>query len=803
MDRVLTRNALWIILGALAWPWVGVAEDFVAEPSANPFVPVTLERESLGRSMRHPLHKFRTTWDRYFQTWPKPREDHEATTLAQLRGSPRAYLQRKVQFDVWLNERGAFYRPYVAHFFPDHHFNFSAWAYGSEIWVKDQRVDVFPFLYVDLINEKVVREIQAMPRYAGVRLWGEVKIVNEGYPWIQVNDAEALEEPRLTQSSLRALEQAYARMDQRDWGLAADGLRMAMREPLPMVIAMKVNEALGKCLMEQGRCASAREMLIGGLALYGTPRVQLPGVLRKDSRCVRSLLLLAECALKLDRDAEAQAASEIVVELEPSNALAHVLLGMARAKQGDVRGGLAEVDAGQRLVPEGRFLEARRYRARIYALQGQWDAAKAELDQALLLRANDPDLRLELGDVLLAQRNPTAALKEFEFGANLAPDRAEPYLKLATGYRALGEAALAEKKRDEAANAFALALEKVKICCQRDDQYAPAYAFHADMMRMLGKNAEAAAVLAQAAKVGSQSLSMQEMLLEQAKAQGDWDGMEKACARAVELHPEHAPFHVRLADIRIHRPSPDFAGAEAEYAVATQLAPDDVDAWGRLAYVRNKLGLWTQAAQAAQQAVALDPNNYRGWSELTTSRRQLGDYSKAVEAARKAFALQNTVASRTNLAAAYLDRGNSADVQEALALAKLAASDAQSPVEVTTAQSVLGAALVMSGNSESARASFQAADTMMGQDPWHNLWYGRCLARLGDGPGAVAKLDKALGQATPGASKLMDRIRKEAVREMKEAEKLPAPARTEPPANLPPVIQTETPAPPVVVPPAP
>jgi tetratricopeptide (TPR) repeat protein len=820
MNRGLIVKTLCALL-AWAWLWPGVAggaEEYVARPACNPFLPVTLEVDDYGASMRHPFHKLRVTWDDYFKVWPKPREGYQQTTVAKLRASPTSFLHRKVEFDVYFNAHGGFFRPFVAEFHKDTHFNFSVWDHDTELWNKQQRADIYPFLYIDLRDDKIIQRLEKTPRFSGLHLYGEVKVVSEGFPWITIVDSEPLNEPQFYEGSLRDLELAFARVEKRDWPLATTALRAALNESLPLTTQFKVFEALGKCLLEQNLCESARETLIEGLRLYGGPRIQLPDALRRDVGCTKMLFPLTEADLRLNRDAEAQMAAELCVRFEPANPLGHVLLGLALAKQGQFREGLTEVDIAQRLAPEGKYLEARRIRSKIFGLMGNWEGAKAEIDQAILLRPNDAQLHIEAGDVLMAMKNYTLAQKEYELvSATLAPDRPEAYLRQAQAFRAMGDAALAANKKDEAGGFYAQALEKAKVAVQRDDLYAPAYGFQAELLRSIGKEAEATAVLEQAVAAGPKSFAVQEMLYERARAQGDWDKMEKACMAEVALRPADVALHVRLADIRAYRPTPDYAGAESEYAQASNLDPGNVNAWCRLAFVRNRLCMWKQALMAAQQATALDACSYYGWTELTIAQRQLGERGEAVKAARQAARLQNSVAARIALATTCLDRGDEGDVGQALELAKSAAADAQTDAERAAAQCVLGAALVANGSDKEALDAFRTADVSLGEDPWNNLWAGRALLHVGDAAGAKARFEKAMRAADPGVGKLMERVRKDAEKGLRDAEKrlkeagenakpvasvqteaapvakteAPPPAKTEAPA----AAKVETPAP--------
>jgi len=182
-----------------------------------------------------------------------------------------------------------------------------------------------------------------------------------------------------------------------------------------------------------------------------------------------------------------------------------------------------------------------------------------------------------------------------------------------------------------------------------------------------------------------------------------------------------------------------------------------------------------------------------------------------VAAAEQAFALQNTVASRINLATAYMDRNGKGDAAAALPLAKLAASEAQTDAEKAAANSVFGAALYQADGLKEALVALRAADAVLDEDAWQNLWAGRALLQSGDAAGARARFEKAMRLAGAKSSPLMERIYKDAEKGLKDVEKAkPAPKpKAETPekapektaekqeekpaakANTPPVIQAE------------
>lgn len=763
--------AAGLVLGCA---WGQAVEDPIADPSPNPFNSKKLEKESYGATMRHPFHHVRTTWDRYFRVWPAKKEDHQSISLGAVRSEPKFYLDRKIEFDVYWGERGAFYRPVVSPFYRDTHVNYNCWNYETDLWNREQRVDVFPFLYVDRREEKLIQRMEKLATYTPVRLYGEVIVVSEGYPWIQVHEMEVLKEPALGVGSLRDLEQAWLRMEKKDWTLALNGFQRALQRELPLNTTRRVWESVGICYMELYQYASAREAFINHLELFGGPRIQLLDAIKGEQRAVRSLVRLTQCDLRLGYSEEAKQAATVAVTTEPSNALAHVELGLALAQLGDFRQGMWEVDAGQRLVPGGRLPEAFRNRAQIYLLRGQLAQAQTELENAVIHRPNDVQFHMELGDVYLKLNLPEKAQVEFENSTRLAPDRPEAFHMLGVAFKHLGDKAAKEDKKDQAGEHYQKALEMFAKAHQVDDRYAPAYGDHAELLRLLGKDQEAKELLEQGSGASPQSMQMQEMLFNESKKQGDWLAMEKAAMKAALIEPNNAAAHARVAMVRESKPEPDWQGAEEEYGVAVKLDPGHAESWARLAFVRRKLEWWGPGASAAAQAVNLDAGNANAWADLAACRRHLGDVSGAVEAAEQAFAKQDNAASRLNLAIAYIESGKPAHATEAAKLAQGARAESYISTEISNAESVLGAALSATGQHQEALNHFALAENDLQADPWHNYYYGRCLEANGQASAARDHYGKAWKDAAglAGGSKLMERLSKDAEKAHKKAEKL-------------------------------
>jgi len=756
----------WVMLVSAAMLTFAVSsasafEEAVEVASPNPFLPRKLEQAPKGEAMRHGFHVVRTHWDDYFKVYPGPLEEHTCVTLEQIRAEPKFYLRRDVQFDCYFNSRGSFFRGFVTEFHKDTHVNLNCFNYASEIWLLEQRANIYPFLYIDLLNDKVIRKLDKTAQYTGIHVWGTVLSVSEGYPWILIEDFEPIPETQHSLPVLRELELGFKRLDRKDWLLAESSFRTALKQGMPTVSEYHVYEGLGESLIQQHRIGGAREEIIKGLKIFCGPREQMVDALVQDDRPIKLLTLLARTDMQLGYYEEAQQSLALIVRIKPANVLARADLGLAMAKQGQVRDGLAEVEAAMRLAPGGRLAEGHRNRAQILAAQGDFEAARRDYDEAITLRPQNDQFQIEQGDVLMASNNLKDAQNAYRTATKIAPDRAEAWFKLAVSLKIQGDAAVAAKKNDEAGKAYADALDAIAKATAIDDRYSAAYGLKAEILRSIGKSEDANKVLENASKVSDTGISMQNMLYEQARLQNDFPGMIKATQGALAVKPYRAELHQRLADLYAFGPTVDYAAAEKSYARTVELDSSNGEAWANLAMTRIKIQAWKGANEAAEKAVQFNPSNPLVWTDMWRARQQLGRWDDAAFSAEKAFELSNSAVTRTNLAVALVDRKKEGDAARARELAAAAANDPSAdPTVKAAAFSALGAALTQLQLYDEARGAFAAADGALTKDPWHNLWYGRALLKSWDPAGARDHFSKAYEGAVSDTtgSKLMEKI---------------------------------------------
>jgi TolB-like protein/Flp pilus assembly protein TadD len=112
-----------------------------------------------------------------------------------------------------------------------------------------------------------------------------------------------------------------------------------------------------------------------------------------------------------------------------------------------------------------------------------------------------------------------------------------------------------------------------------------------------------------------------------------------AAERALQLAPSLAEAHMAKGYI-LHLFDLDFAGAEAEFHRASELAPNDPGAANILASLLATLGQLEEAVALEQRAIELDPLRNGVHQALAVSLTSLGRYDEAEAALRKEMTLQ-------------------------------------------------------------------------------------------------------------------------------------------------------------------
>ena len=106
--------------------------------------------------------------------------------------------------------------------------------------------------------------------------------------------------------------------------------------------------------------------------------------------------------------------------------------------------------------------------------------------------------------------------------------------------------------------------------------------------------------------------------------------------QALSLKPDYWPALVRRGDV--HAKVHDHAKAEADFARAAQLAPNEAGVFRRLGIAQLELDKSSEAVQSLSRAAQLNPNDQSTHAALAKAYTAIGDAARAEEASRNAAA---------------------------------------------------------------------------------------------------------------------------------------------------------------------
>lgn len=225
----------------------------------------------------------------------------------------------------------------------------------------------------------------------------------------------------------------------------------------------------------------------------------------------------------------------------------------------------------------------------------------------------------------------------------------------------------------------------------------------------------------------------------------------EAYGRAIDrAHGDYRWHYLRgLAARRLN----DLEAAAADFARATELAPEDVPSWVRLGEVARDLGDETQAKQALEAALQLDPECAAAAVALGQLARAEGDLAAAARRFERVLELQpDASVARTPLGLIYRDLGRDADAAAQLERAGDQGVRLKDPLLQRVYELGEGWSAAMREASEAARdgdleATEKRLMTAIGMDPLSaasRLAWARLLLQRGDPEGAREQAELAL-----------------------------------------------------------
>ena len=260
---------------------------------------------------------------------------------------------------------------------------------------------------------------------------------------------------------------------------------------------------------------------------------------------------------------------------------------------------------------------------------------------------------------------------------------------------------------------------------------------HAHQLMQQGKPAEAQQVVedALASRPDDPELWFSKGVAQ--RAQGDPAGATASWEQALSLHPELVAARHGLAALMLE--AGDHEGAVAAYVELLQIEPDFEDAHYNLALALLALDRTDEARGALENAHRLDPQDADVALELGRLYALEGKLAEGIEIVAPAAAKATGDAQVQSAYGWMLERARRYEEAAAAFEAALAAKPEDDDARLGLARTYLRI-----GKESQAATELEAIAGRRPDDAGVWLLWGTALGKLGDLPGAVAKLDQAL-----------------------------------------------------------
>jgi choline-sulfatase len=177
-------------------------------------------------------------------------------------------------------------------------------------------------------------------------------------------------------------------------------------------------------------------------------RASLEKVLQLDPKSPTALRQLGELELKSGDHAAAARHLKTALEVRPDDASAAFFEGQALEKTHDLAGARDALEASLRVMP-GQF-QARLLLGQVYLGLNNAKAAEDQMEAALLLQPNSVDAKVGLASSQVAESNFAEAVKQLQALIKSQPNNAEIFELLAKAYSGLGKHVEGKQAEDRA-----------------------------------------------------------------------------------------------------------------------------------------------------------------------------------------------------------------------------------------------------------------------------------------------------------------------------------------------------------------
>jgi len=373
-----------------------------------------------------------------------------------------------------------------------------------------------------------------------------------------------------------------------------------------------------------------------------------------DSRSAFLYTRLAELSMTLESYSKAKTAVEIALDLNPSSADAHFLLGrMKYLREQDRKGALEEFRKAAESDPE--HLKAQLYLASLAYDAGENALAADAYSHLVRLTPYNPELRYKLGISYSKMGEINKAIDELKSATMLDENHLDAHLQLAYLYTH-------QSRNDEA-------IEECLIVMKRIPQYPDTFILLSQLYTAKGDYDKAISIAQELLKRGNSlkppTVAETYYRLGMAyKEKGDMELAHKNLENSIDLYTELLKANARDGDANykialVYDAKGDFKMAKNYLGRYIALEPNDANAYNYLGYLLVERGEeLSLAIDYIQKALSLEPNNGAFRDSLGWAYFKAGKLDEAIAELEKAAELAPDDSEvREHLGEAYLKMG--------------------------------------------------------------------------------------------------------------------------------------------------
>ncbi len=241
---------------------------------------------------------------------------------------------------------------------------------------------------------------------------------------------------------------------------------------------------------------------------------------------------------------------------------------------------------------------------------GNLDAARKHLEDAVALKPDDYNPRVNLGLVIAQSEDPAGAEQQLEIAIRLGADSPQVYFALSKALRAQGKMAEAQQE---------LAIFQQKQKAESDHATAVLKSTEAAQSLKAGDKQKAADLYREACVAAPTDAGLAYKLAMVLEGLGDAAGERAALEASIKANPRFALAQYQLGYMDFR--AGDNTAAEQHFRATVEVVPDNAQAWLSLAATLATEQRIPEAREAVANALKADPKN-AGAQDLS---RKLGE----------------------------------------------------------------------------------------------------------------------------------------------------------------------------------